>query len=81
MSYGNLEVLAPREIIIPSKASANQLTTANTGTLNISGSKLIFFDGTNYRQIAAHQSPGINGTFVLSGATLTFSGGLLVANA
>ena len=74
MAVEESSVIAPRELILPEKTTAQMLSTAKKGTLAISGSSLAYHDGTNW-------FGGVSGIFTLSGAVLTFSGGLLIQNA
>ena len=46
-----MDVIAPKHLILPTLAYANQLTTAPPGTLIISGTTLIFFNGSAWKTV------------------------------
>lgn len=45
------EVLAPKWLTIPTVAVANQATTAKTGSIAMSGTSLVFFNGSAWKSV------------------------------
>lgn len=48
MATGTVDVIAPKELVLPTLVVADQLTTAPTGSLAISGAFLIYHNGTKW---------------------------------
>ena len=70
-----VDIMAPTEFILPLRNQSNQLSSAKQGTIVISGGNLAYHNGSAWVQ-------GKTAILtVISGATLTFSGGLLIAAA
>ena len=50
----NEEVLFPKALVIPTGAGSSQLlTTAPTGSIAISGAKLVFHNGTGWVEVTS----------------------------
>ncbi len=80
MSNATVDVIAPRELIIPQKIGSAQTTTASTGTIGMSGSNLMLYDGATWDRIASAPPDNlISGQFTTLSGALQFSGGLLIA--
>lgn len=53
MAIGRSNVIAPKEIVLPTTPVASQKTTAQIGSLAVSGAKLVFFDGTTWKTVTS----------------------------
>jgi hypothetical protein len=49
----NEEILNPRWLTLPLIPVANQLTSAEAGTIGLSGAILVFFDGSSWKKITS----------------------------
>jgi len=47
------EISIPKWLVLPTVAVANQAATAQTGSLAISGAKLVFHNGTAWQTITS----------------------------